>query len=349
MPGLTKYRFDNRRNVDVGELRRLAPATDIKKSAIWIVWDDSGIWIAGICDLGTSWHRARMGLAYSYQVPGALIVQIDRPGRVEVYQGPYAVASLSDGQLARSKIEMHLFLHPVVSAGFHKLIDDFSIPEYEHPRDFEDFWWIALWNVFASIANSISAGGHGGMLIIVDDQAAASSPTLRLKYKVSSQVLRDAFVAFIKARNVTADCWTRIELEHEGVSQDFKAELALIEASDRLVEAVRLIAQFAGCDGAIVITNDLKLLGFGVEVRAELADGNLVQEVFADFGDNAKICDIEQFGMRHRSAIKFCSNMPESCALVVSQDGPISGVWSIDGKTLIKKNVALPNKNLPLS
>ena len=98
-----------------------------------------------------------------------------------------------------------------------------------------------------------------------------------------------------------------------------------------------------------MITNDLKLLGFGVEVRAELADGNLVQEVFADFGDNAKICDIEQFGMRHRSAIKFCSNMPESCALVVSQDGPISGVWSIDGKTLIKKNVALPNKNLPLS
>ena len=349
IPGLTRYKFENFRNVNVGEFRRLAPATDLKKSAIWIVWDDTDIWVAGICDLGTSWHRARMGLTYSYRVPSALIVQIDRPGRVKIYQGAFAMASLSDGEMVRSKIEMHLFMHPIVSAGFHKLISHFSVPNYEQPRDFENFWLIALWNVFASIANCVSASGHGGMLVIVDDESALSSSKLRLKYRVDEQALRDAFVEFINARNRTADCWTRIDLEHEGVSQDFEAEMALEAASNELVEAIRIVAQFAGCDGAIVITSDLRVVGFGAEIRAELADGSKVQEVYEEFGDVGKNCDLEQFGMRHRSAIKLASSSPNTCVLVVSQDGPISGVWSKDEKTLVKKNVVLTNKNLPWS
>ena len=343
------YPFEGLRSVSVSELRRLAPATDYKKSAIWIVWDDTEIFIAGICDLGTSWHRARMGLAYSYKVPSALIIQMDRPGRIRVYQGAFAIGSLSDGELSASGVEMQLFMHSAVGAGLEKLFDEFSIPEFEAPRDFEGFWWIALWNVFASIANSISASGHGGMLIIASDDQISSSAALRIKYPIKSDALRKSFVDFINARNATADCWTRIELEHDGVSQDFKAELALVEASDQLVEAIRLVAQFAGCDGAIVVTSDLRLVGFGVEIRAEMSNNCAVQEVTFEFGDNGKDCDMEQFGMRHRSAIKLSSNLSDACILVISQDGPISGVWSKDGKVLVKKGVNLPNMNLPWS
>jgi hypothetical protein len=84
-----QWQFLSPRPYNVGELRRLAPAVDLKKSAIWVAWDGQGLQIVGLIDLGTSWHRARSGLGYRYQYPSSLIVQIDRPGRLRVYQGPF--------------------------------------------------------------------------------------------------------------------------------------------------------------------------------------------------------------------------------------------------------------------
>ncbi|USA61501.1 DNA integrity scanning protein DisA nucleotide-binding domain protein [Qipengyuania citrea] len=347
--GMTVYRLSEPRRLSVAELRRLAPATDLKKSAVLIGWDEDGVVVAGISDLGTSWHRARMGLSYSYSVPSALIIQIDRPGRLKVYQGPYAVAGLVDGDLVASRIELSLFMHSTIRSGFDRLVEEFSVPQYEHPKDFEGFWWIAFYNIFASITNTISASGHGGTLIVAADEHVPNSSDLRIKYPVESMELRSAFIDFINARNVTADCWTRIELGHDDVEQDFRAELALLDATNRLVEAIRLIAQFAGCDGAILITSDLRVIGFGVEIRSELAAECIVEEVTSDYGEEGEICDIEQFGMRHRSAIKLSSRVPGVCVLAVSQDGPISGVWSKEGKVLIKKGANLPNMNLPFS
>src|SRR4051812_34245658 len=56
--------------------------------------------------------------------------------------------------------------------------------------------------------------------------------------------------------------------------------------------------------------------------------------------------DLEQFGMRHRSAIKLISHMPDSRALVVSQDGPISAVWFDRGRVVVRKGVNLVNMNM---
>ena len=57
--------------------------------------------------------------------------------------------------------------------------------------------------------------------------------------------------------------------------------------------------------------------------------------------------DIERFGMRHRSAAKLVSQQSDYCVLVISQDGPISTIWSEDGKINVKKNFYLVNLNLP--
>ena len=170
--GAVFYPFKSGRTVTVEGIRRLAPSTNSKKSAIWITFSDNDYCISGICDLGTSWHRARLGLAYSYKVPSALIVQIDRPGRMKVYQGEFAVASLSDGVLTESRINISLFLHKLAHSGFERLAKNFTVPKIEKPRDFENFWFTALCNVFSAIANSINALGHGGMLVILSNNDA---------------------------------------------------------------------------------------------------------------------------------------------------------------------------------
>ena len=57
--------------------------------------------------------------------------------------------------------------------------------------------------------------------------------------------------------------------------------------------------------------------------------------------------DIEQFGLRHRSAIKLISRQTKYTAIVVSQDGPISVIWSREGRVNVRKGVQLTNLNMP--
>ncbi|WP_210189353.1 putative sensor domain DACNV-containing protein [Allosphingosinicella indica] len=344
----TFYSFGTSRPVTVEEIRRLAPATDSKKSAIWITFSKSDVLIAGICDLGTSWHRARLGLVYSYRVPPALIVQIDRPGKIKVFQGQYAVASLSDGALIESKFDIPLFLHKIAHEKFEELSHDFTVPSVEEPREFESFWFTALCNVFSGLVNSINALGHGGAVIVLPDRNLIVGESVRLKYSCVSDSLRTAFVRFINARNSTADHWTAIENGEVVEGSLHEAELILAAATEHLIETIRFTAQLAGCDGAIVISADLRLIGFGAEIRSELADGTNIYEVKDELDKKYSICNIEQFGMRHRSAVKLVSRMPSAKAIVISQDGPVSAVWGEDGSVFVRKGVALGNMNMPL-
>lgn len=219
------------------------------------------------------------------------------------------------------------------------------MPKWEPPREFESFWFIALFNVFVSIANSISLTRHGGMLILSE---TASKNNLRIKYAGEFNALRSSFVDFINTRNVVADFYERAEQRGQPVSKAVhKAELAALRATDAMVEAIRFVARLSSCDGAIVLTPDLKLVGFGAEIRAELKEGAKVGEVIDEPNRHYLECDLEQFGMRHRSAIKLASQDDKALVLAISQDGPISAVWSDKGSVLVKKGAQLTNMNMP--
>jgi hypothetical protein len=116
------------------------------------------------------------------------------------------------------------------------------------------------------------------------------------------------------------------------------------------VEAIRFVARLAGCDGAIVIAEDLQVLGFGAEIRSELKPNTQVIEVIDDMRNVMKPLDVEHFGLRHRSAIKLVSRKTTACVLVVSQDGPISFVSSdLQGQVKVRKGMNLVNMNMPLA
>jgi hypothetical protein len=122
-------------------------------------------------------------------------------------------------------------------------------------------------------------------------------------------------------------------------------------AYSELVEATRFVAQLSGCDGAIVISDDLRLLGFGAEIRSEFMRGWNVVESFDDLStmsnNDVRSLDIEQFGMRHRSAIKLVSQVPTYHVLVISQDGPISVVWADKKRVIVRRYPNLVNMNMP--
>ena len=132
------WQFQEPRPLSIGELHRLAPAVDFKKSAILALWGTNGWSLGGLVDLGTSWNRARLGLQYHYHFPACLFIQIDRPSRIRVYQGQYLVAALVDGRLERHKgIELQISLHRLVRSGLKKIWKEITYPKFEEPREYE--------------------------------------------------------------------------------------------------------------------------------------------------------------------------------------------------------------------
>lgn len=338
------------RPLSVDEIRRIAPAVDFKKSAILMKWDAKRWHIAGLVDLGTSWSRARIGLQYHYEYPSCLFVQIDRPGHIKVYQGQFLVAELTDGKLTRhSGMDISLVLHAPTHNGLNRIWRKIKYPKIEEPREYEGFQFIAFWNVFASLANSIRDENHGGAIIIVPGDRAVPEKQLRVKYRQSSSILKDAFISYMNIRHRVIDFVIQRERGDESVKGEWAlAELELADSHTRLVEAIRFVARLSGCDGGIVISDDLQLLGFGAEIRSELRRKTKVREAIDTVRRKYKPLDVEHFGLRHRSAIKLISQQPKSYVLVVSQDGPISAIWSDkSGVVDVSRGISLVNMNMP--
>jgi hypothetical protein len=347
--GYAVIEFDKPRPLSVQEVRRLAPTIDIAKSAIWVSWGDEGWSISGLLDLGTSWHRAKMGLSYRYRAPADLFVQVDRPGRIRVNQGPYHVATLEDGSIVGADgIDLNFFFHPIATTGIELMESLLQYPAYELPRYFLEFEFIALVNTYSAIASEISTGGHGGTVIFALSHEPINQEQLRIKYQCTSSILKDAFVTFINARHVQGDYGA---LHHDGHAVPdavfCRAEIASRDAYEALIEVTRFIASLSGCDGAIVLNSDLTLVGFGAEICAEL-DGSVdILEGKTGFNDDLKNCNIEQFGMRHRSAIKLASQTSSFRVMAVSQDGPVSGVYRKAEQVVVEKGIKLSNLNMP--
>lgn len=341
--------FGAPRPLSTQELRRLAPVVNVKKSAILVYWKEEEWWIAGLLDLGTSWYRARVGLEYKYSVPQCLLVQIFRPGCMEVFQGNYHVATLQDGLIEGvGGVSVNLFFHSVANSGLCKLQNKIVQPIYESPREAEGFEFIALVNTYIAISSSISMEGHGGTLVLLRDSSDRISSDINLKYNCDSGVLQDAFVEFMNSRHDYCEYLALIEDSHPlPDSAVLGAELSMTDSFHSLVEVTRFVAGLSGCDGAIVLTDDLSLVGFGGEIKSEFSPNTEIREVQHEFYQDYSMCDIEQFGMRHRSAIKLASQRSNCNIVAISQDGPATGIRNDKDIVTVKKGMKLVNMNMP--
>ena len=143
--------------------------------------------------------------------------------------------------------------------------------------------------------------------------------------------------------------------ERQGKSSNKNSQLyisffKLIEAEKKLAESCIFVGKLSGVDGAILLSSDLKLQGFGTEIRLDkISSDTKVYKVRQYMENNNDELELEQFGMRHRSAIKLCSICEGVIAFVISQDGNISLVWNKDGKVFFKSDIKTSNLNMVLS
>ena len=349
------------RPLTVETLRALAPAVSPQNAALLVRCpldrdDPAACEIAGILHLGSHLALARSGRSfYCRPAPYALLVEACGAGEVHVYQGGLKVAAMQTGrlhdQMAYSALEF-LPISDLLARGLAALQPRVLAAEHEPPRERSDFEWTALLNTVLCIVNGIREHGHGGTLLLAAPGAERALPA-RARFGVveHGSVLGDRFVDFLNARHLFTEAeW---QVKRRGALPDAAVEIAhlrsaVFQAEEDLADAADVAAGLSAIDGALVLTSDLRVIGFGAEIVLDAAQPVSAADLSGSGGrpGAAPAVDSESFGMRHRSALRCIGAADAAAAFVVSQDGAVSFFWRQDGRVCLKRHVNTANPNM---
>lgn len=129
----------------------------------------------------------------------------------------------------------------------------------------------------------------------------------------------------------------------------------LEDAEEAIDGAVEFVAILSRVDGAVVLTSDLRVYGFGAEILAGNSNVNVSLARWARPRGKTAV-DLERFGTRHRSALRYCAAHRNALAFVISEDGPVRAIRYWRDRVWLWDNVQLwdvrdwepPNIPLPL-
>jgi hypothetical protein len=104
---------------------------------------------------------------------------------------------------------------------------------------------------------------------------------------------------------------------------------------DAAKDAARFIASLTAVDGAVVLTDALRIIGFGAEVTAIFSGGDKVNIAYTAEANETKAVRFEDYGTRHRSAFRFVASMEPSVGFIMSQDGGVKAIRQVGSKLVM--------------
>lgn len=175
--------------------------------------------------------------------------------------------------------------------------------------------------------------GHGGALLIVPDDDSTWETSLNpFAYKLETanttvQEMIEASVDQLKALTLTFTT-----LYGSGLPEDTKKTIrAGIQSPQGNQAFISKIASLAQVDGAVVLTSDLRIRGFGAKIAVTTTEDPTVTELrprSSEGGDEAErdeVIGLEKLGgTRHQSAARFVAAHPKTVAIVASSDRRLS-------------------------
>lgn len=369
-PPIRVFRFAEPRPFSVEELRRLSPATDRWQSLIFVQVSpgqaspgnpgqesESNLHIDGVVDKGlTTW-----GMRFRHTSPPPfLVVSSMEPGHLAIGQGRESFLVLRKGKIFRPSME-YLQEGPISDffrASHEELRYQVDLPaptesagedSLRHiPADPKSDLFGAIHTHFlVRLLFEIRERGHGGALLIVPEACSAGDSRLDsiLRYKYPG-TYENVWIMLQKLSRLSAT-EEAMALHPQGVHARSDAlhisqiELHSKRIEDRLIDIIRFISALSGVDGAIIMTDRFRLLGFGAEIIVQSPELSHVQVVESSLRKPLKPQSIENYGTRHRSAFRFCHAMPDSVAFVLSQDGGVKAVKRVGEEVILWPQVSL--------
>ena len=332
------------------EVRRLSPAADFYRSLLGVSWSETeGLRVWGILHSGTRWlQNFYGGRGRPQALPPALVLSVTAPGRMTVGFGSRLLVRLEGGQIAAPS--PNVFESQWLFRTFDGVRGEVW-GMHEEERALATRPWAPLdpgmnrliaQQLIRRIISALRTAKHGATIIILPESMTAeccgANGYINLKYRFEAGEPR------LRFRTLILSIMRRLA-EIGGASVDpartvgwldyaLTNDERLAALDEGMIEMSRLIAGCAEVDGAVVLTKRYELLGFGGEIAGMLPDVPMVRQARDLEGQDAEEESTESVGTRHRSTYRLCRALPEALAIVVSQDGGVRFVKSLDGGTV---------------
>jgi hypothetical protein len=351
--GLQRLAFPRSLPFDPRELRRLSVAADPQRTLIGVRPDgEGGLRIWGLINSGTRWLRdVYGGRRAGAPLPSAPVVHVNVPGSIEAYKGHELVGKLQRGRLSGSRLDP--FESQWLPGQFSRLLEEFTerhSAARNRARELSGERWAPLEpslprriteRMMKRVISVLSDARHGGTVIFIPLENAGDLsreyPYIDLRYPFADDRARLSFPNLIvDILNRLAQLYGTADQQEPGVVgwEEFEATTdAQIETLDEaLFETAHLIAGLAAADGAVVMSKQNELLGFGGMISGRLPDVSSVARALDLEGEKVAEEGTGNVGARHRSAYRLAGALPGSVAVVISQDGGVRWVCQKGGR-----------------
>lgn len=338
VPDGALLRFERPMALTVDQLVRLAPVVDIRRTLIGCDQGNGSLRIWGLFEHGHAWVQYSTGDPPDAPVgeadlpPDCLTITIDGPGAVTISRGRRGLVRLREGRVVVPKENPLRDVNDPLGRFFRQLIDDVGhSPRYHNlptsadggagRRSLPDIYTTSV----AAILDRIRSRRHGGSVVIT--RTALDEPHALVTYTVAGHAgLAGEVVAYHEALSHLSQL-PAIPLDRASESEQRRAETVLRLASRRLIRGLNQISLLAAVDGAVLLDDHLRIRGFGVRFPVLLPPGSTIVDAVSDL---EFACD--QWGLRHQSVFSLCQRHEQAVGLIVSQDGGVKAVKSVEGR-----------------
>jgi len=344
--------FKRARDFTISELVKLAPAADPIQVLIGVYQAKSSkelkIW--GLIETGTSfWELTRHEAFSGCSPPHALTLSTKKAGQVIFSRAGFIFLRLDQGKIEKpsgtvfDKGPIANFL----KKGKRNLIEELKKRNIAFFG--EEYTGFDYTEFIERILDRIREEFHGGTLIIIPEEIKPNDTRLKDRIVIKYSCDFNAWDPLIDKIEKTHNYFNLMETirKQEILAKDVTKCIVAVKdwqtAERKLTETANFISSLSAVDGAVVLNENLQLLGFGAEIIA-ISPSLKKIKVITDFRKNTgEYRDMELFGTRHRSAFRFCSSFENAIAAIVSQDGGIKLAKRVGSDVLFWPNISSPS------
>ena len=343
--------FPQCREFTPAEIVGLAPAVDYRRALICVHRaearersDNESLHIWGLIDSGSSWwHRTRGGADLAYSPPNVFTVSSTDVGNITVCIGGHVLLRLQHGQVSEPATQP-LSEGPLAEI-FRTATDEMyetEVTELKSADRERDQPKVFYKPYLTRILHHVAEASHGAALLVVRDPMGSHEQKLAEGLHTKYPCLYDRAWRLLIDKAVQEVKYSRLEwrlFEGGEMTKEDIHELVhlgyLMKHIDRLLsDSAEFVASLSAVDGAIVLTDRFRVLGFGAEVRVG-SRLERVKRVSDNLGKSGEYVRLESFGTRHRSAFRFCWRRKNAVAFIVSQDGGVKAAKRVGPDLLL--------------
>jgi hypothetical protein len=338
--GVHAIRFAAAHHFSPHDIKRLSPAASFFHSAL-AVWPDRdrGLRIWGILNTGPRWMnsvaggRKPIGTALPHPVvhvrdPGWLIFYHDHrlvgEWRGREFHGPRL-------DVFQSRLLNERFAH--LRLGLVQELGERCLPQTLPESGYADLCHLVSLQFIKRVINLVRTSGHGGSVVFLPDGGGESDAFrwIDCKYSVAPDEAGWRFPQLLKRiiRRVGQLCPDGSTLEDAWQVFRTSEDAELDRLEEAFFELARFFADLMLVDGAMVVDQRIRVLGFGGEIQVP---HNVLQVAQAHDLDAASRSDwnVQSDGTRHRAVYRLCSVEPGVIGFVISQDSQVRMIANVD-------------------